>query len=262
MKNARKISPELKTEKAITTPNHSTTTVADLAKQGSGLRREGTMHEPRTPAQRRVISILEAKWFSGLMSVITVYCLFGDDFRSAFASKEQDMGIYAIAFICFILFTLEFLGSCHAKAMYVGSFYFYLDLTATASLIPDIGFIWELMVSTTTSNVAAISAGKTGRIVRVIRIVRLIRIVKLIKWRHNEEQKQVESKTGGRMAEMTTRRVVMIVIFLCFILPVFDGGYNDPINSFETKGFETLHVFNFQPHPSQMFAAMLNVIQL
>ncbi|ETV65902.1 hypothetical protein H257_17537 [Aphanomyces astaci] len=266
MKNTRKISPELAPpahDKPATSNNPSTNAILELTRKGSGIKRQGTtrLGPPPSALQRRAMGVLESQLFSGLMNIITIYCLVGDDLRVVVATKSMDIGFYVVAFIFFCLFCVEFLLSCFAKPLYIGSFYFYLDIVATISLIPDIGFIWDLIVGSDTRNVAALSAGKTGRIVRVVRIVRLIRIVKLIKWRHNEEQKQqvAESKTGGRLAEMTTRRVVMIVIFLCFVLPAFDGGYNDPINSFETKGFESLHVFNFQPMPCVEFIGMLNI---
>ncbi|KAF0707063.1 Aste57867_6668 [Aphanomyces stellatus] len=252
MKNTRKISPELISEKPASSNNPSTNAILELTRKGSGLQKQTTMRATaRSPLQRRVLAILDMPATTTLMSTITIYCLFGDDFRVAYFTKNDDMGFYVMAFICFLLFTAEFCLSCLAKVGYIGSFYFYLDFVATFSLVPDIGFIWNALVGINSRNVAALSAGKTGRIVRVVRIVRLIRIVKLIKWRHNEEQKTVtESKTGGRMAEMTTRRVVLIVIFLCFVLPAFDGGYNDPINTFESKGFESLHVYNFQASSS------------
>ncbi|RHY28479.1 hypothetical protein DYB32_005943 [Aphanomyces invadans] len=265
MKNTRKISPELAPthDKPVSSNNPSTNAILELTRKGSGLRRQGTtrLGSPPTLWQRRAMTILESNVFSGLMNIITIYCLFGDDLRVVYGSKSTDLGFYVVAFVFFCLFCIEFLLSCFAKPFYLASFYFYLDIIATVSLIPDIGFIWDLIVGADNRSVAALSAGKTGRIVRVVRIVRLIRIVKLVKWRHNEEQKQqvAESKTGGKLAEMTTRRVVMIVIFLCFVLPAFDGGYNDPINTFETKGFETLHVFNFQPMPCAAFMGMLKV---
>ncbi|CAK4081656.1 unnamed protein product [Aphanomyces euteiches] len=262
MKNTRKISPELVAEKGMAPLNPSSTAILDLkAKQHGGLHKQSTLrYAPRSKMHQRALALLDAVWFSVLMNAITLYCLFGDDFRVAFASKAEDSGFFGMAGASFILFTVEFLLSCYAKPDYVGSFYFYLDSIATISLVPDIGNVWSLIVGTGSGHAAAQSAGKTGRILRVVRIVRLIRIVKLIKWRHDEEQKQVsESKTGGRMAEMTTRRVVMIVIFLCFVLPVFDGGYNDPINSFESKGFETLHVLSFQKQSATRMIGMLSV---
>ncbi|KDO16520.1 hypothetical protein SPRG_17964, partial [Saprolegnia parasitica CBS 223.65] len=204
---------------------------------------EGTI-APITALQRRGIALLENKSFAGLMSAITLYCLFADDFRAAFFSKSADMGFYVVAFLCLLLFLVEFGISCRCKPDYLLSFYFYLDVLATFSLLPDIGFIWSPLTDADTVSSVSQAGAKAGRIVRVVRVIRLVRIVKLIKWKHSTEESDlviVESKTGGRMAEMTTRRVVMIVLFLCFVLPAFDGGYNEPFNLFESRGFDLIH---------------------
>jgi hypothetical protein len=78
----------------------------------------------------------------------------------------------------------------------VFSFYFWLDLVATISLVPDIGFLWDPLTGaddvtedSATSDAEQIqNAGKasragtrTSRIIRVMRLIRLLRIVKLYK---------------------------------------------------------------------------------
>ncbi|OQR89246.1 Voltage-gated Ion Channel (VIC) Superfamily, partial [Achlya hypogyna] len=200
--------------------------------------------KPMSPLRRWCVGVLENRRLGALLSVLTIYCLFGDDFRSAFCSKSADDGFFAVAFICLLLFLFEFVVSCFCKPGYLFSFYFYLDIAATLSLIPDIGFIWSPLSGGGTVSSVSQAGSKAGRIIRVVRVIRLVRIVKLIKWKHSTEEKNlviVESKTGGRMAEMTIRRVVMIVLFLCFVLPAFDGGYNEPFNGFESRGFDTIH---------------------
>jgi hypothetical protein len=93
-----------------------------------------------------------------------------------------------------VFFALELVLSTWAKPGYKFSFYFWLDLVATVSLIPDIGFIWDPMIGVEddesgSSDAEQIqNAGKasragtrTSRVIRVIRLIRLIRIVKLYK---------------------------------------------------------------------------------
>ncbi|OQR86841.1 Voltage-gated Ion Channel (VIC) Superfamily, partial [Achlya hypogyna] len=239
MKSTRKISPETQRNLVRDTSTQKFTTMATI--------RPPIFHKAataRTPIQRRGMALLEQKWYGALMSFVTIYCLFGDDFRAAFCRKSADNGFFVVAFICLLLFLFEFAVSCRCKPGYVFSFYFYLDIVATLSLIPDIGFIWSPLSNDDSVSSVSQAGSKAGRVVRVVRIIRLVRIVKLIKWNHsNDEQKTVivESKTGGRMAEMTIRRVVMIVLFLCFVLPAFDGGYNESFNGFESRGFDTIH---------------------
>ncbi len=87
--------------------------------------------------------MLETSWYSALMSLVTIYCLVGDDIRLAYFAKSSDLGFFIVALLCFILFAIEFTLCCYAKPGYIRSFYFYLDIIATISLIPDIGFVWD-----------------------------------------------------------------------------------------------------------------------
>jgi hypothetical protein len=80
------------------------------------------------------------------MTIITIYALFGDDLRMLAFSKSADNGFYSISVVCLFCFMLELAVSCLVKRNYVFSFYFWLDLIATVSLIPDIGWIWNPMV--------------------------------------------------------------------------------------------------------------------
>jgi hypothetical protein len=96
-----------------------------------------------------------------LMSLFTIWALFSDDIRLAATTKEADMGFMIVISIAFILFSLELLAGCIYKENYLclpdfkplpqetltqkirrictfGSFYFWLDLIATVSLIFEV----------------------------------------------------------------------------------------------------------------------------
>ena len=85
---------------------------------------------------------------------------------------------------------------------------------------------------------ASRGATRAGRIVRILRLVRLIRIAKLFKvvWRMmkgapEEELSSTESdeelegdqrlSVGKRLSELTTRRVIIIVLTMLFGVPQF-----------------------------------------
>jgi hypothetical protein len=88
-----------------------------------------------------------------------------------------------------VLFLAELLLSSISRQTYFLTFFFWLDLVSTISMIPDIGFIWNAMIGeggnkqakTTTSVAKTSRAGRITRVIRVIRLIRLIRIVKLYK---------------------------------------------------------------------------------
>lgn len=85
-------------------------------------------------------------WSINLISMIlTIFALFGDDLRLAFFSKEIDFTFYNITLVCLIGFTLEITLNCLSQDNYFNSFYFYLDVIATASLIADIKYIMDFL---------------------------------------------------------------------------------------------------------------------
>lgn len=142
------------------------------------------------------------------MTIVTIYALFGDDIRLAFFTKEADDVFFAMTFVSMILFFVELVLSSIAKEDYFNSFYFWLDLVSTISLITDIGWIWDEIIGTTdyqassaeqASSLARAGRGarigtKAGRITRVIRLIRLIRIVKLYKSANTAMNKQEDDE--------------------------------------------------------------------
>ena len=80
------------------------------------------------------------------MTIVTLYALFGDDVRLLGFNKTADEYFNAITTVCLAFFALELIISSLAKPGYLNSFYFWLDLIATLSLIPDIGFMWNPLI--------------------------------------------------------------------------------------------------------------------
>lgn len=106
------------------------------------------------------------------------------------------------------MFLLELIAASIGKADYWLSFFFWLDLIATLSVITDIKPLMELIMGdssrgagTDTITLARASRGarigtRAGRMTRVIRLIRLVRIVKLYKSANqamvNQEGHQIE----------------------------------------------------------------------
>lgn len=164
-----------------------------------------------------------------------------------------------------------------AQKDYFLSFYFWLDLVATVSLLTDIGWIYNKLVGggdISTSNASSASslarAGRGARIGtragRIVRLVRLIRIVKLYKHAHKalekedadgisaEELQQIqsqnvedlvpkESHVGKHLSDLTTRRVIVIVLIMMFSVPLLSlDTYKEEPNHFE-YGLQIISAF-------------------
>ena len=96
-----------------------------------------------------------------VMSLFTLWALFGDDIRLSSTGRDADEGFLVVISIAFFLFLLEILASSYYKKGYLnlpdlvyvkgesfmgtlsrvftfGSFYFWLDVIATLSLIFEV----------------------------------------------------------------------------------------------------------------------------
>lgn len=69
---------------------------------------------------------------------MTIYALFGDDMRVIATTKSADIYFDVITISSMAVFLLEMLLGMLSKISYTCSFYFWLDLISTVSLVLDI----------------------------------------------------------------------------------------------------------------------------
>jgi hypothetical protein len=120
--------------------------------------------------KHRMASFLDSWPVAIFMTLITIYALFFDDIRIIFLPKIVDDYFNGLTIICLIFFTVEIIMSSISKKTYCNSFFFWLDIFSTVSLLTDIGWLMEGFIATSeTSNVSAIfKTSRAGRITRVI----------------------------------------------------------------------------------------------
>jgi hypothetical protein len=108
-----------------------------------------------------VKNVTESTIVTVFMSIGTIWALFDDDIRLSATEKEADTPFEVIISICFFAFCAEVLAGCFYKDGYIklpilekfhdpswsvrfwnlfhiGSFYFWLDLIATFSLVTEV----------------------------------------------------------------------------------------------------------------------------
>jgi hypothetical protein len=218
--------------------------------------------------------ILENNVYIIFMTIVTIYALFADDFRLLLSPKSGDPVFWSLTCVAMFLFAVELLMASFAQKDYFLGFYFWLDLIATVSLLTDIGWIYNEIVgggdisADNASQASSLArAGRGARVGtragRIVRLVRLIRIVKLYKHAHkalektgpNEDEKEdmtaeelaqihaknaeaqdspKESHVGQQLSDLTTRRVITIVLIMMFSVPLLTlNTYVEEPNSFE-----------------------------
>ena len=196
----------------------------------------------------KMIKFLDSTGLLIFMLIVTIYALFSDDIRVSSYSKDDDDVFFGLSCCAMIFFGLEMILCFIFKEDYRWSFYFWLDLIATLSIIPDIGWAWDSITgdqgSNSSSNVNQIqSAGKSSRagtraarVIKIVRLVRLMRIAKIYKHAKNAASKKgadqvsdnnnlaipKESRVGRILSDLLTKRVIVLVMVILILIPLFD----------------------------------------
>lgn len=197
--------------------------------------------------------VVENKWFTVLTTILTIYALTGDDFRLMFTHMPADSLFNCFTIICLVVFTVEIIVSTFGKDDYFLSFWFVLDSIATATLILDLTFVNDLILgdeeelkNARGSRTARLGA-RTARLVRVLRLVRILKLYKAMQdakaakakriakaqnspgededddeWEEMDanlrmDQLHRESQVGKKLSELTTRRVICLVLTMMLL---------------------------------------------
>jgi len=198
--------------------------------------------------------VVDHKLFTFITTMLTIYALIGDDCKLISTNKPADRIFDVITIVCLAIFSIEIVLSSLGKRDYFMGFFFILDVIATSTLVLDISIVSDAMLgdgedldklrSGRTARVGA----KAGRIVRVIRLVRILKLYKAIHearaaaaarkkegleneddWGEDEDEEErikrmtekasTETRVGKKLSEMTTRRVIILVLTMLIVLP-------------------------------------------
>jgi hypothetical protein len=110
-------------------------------------KKRGIQDEEVEPLRQQVREVVEGKFVTILMTLTTLFALFGDDMRMWMTTKESDDYFFYGLVISFILFSTELLINSCVVDDFKYSFFFWLDFIATLSLIPDIPWFLDFFNS-------------------------------------------------------------------------------------------------------------------
>ena len=217
----------------------------------------------------KMVRFLDSTGLLIFMLFVTIYALFSDDIRVSSYSKDEDDVFFALSCCAIIFFGIEMILCFIFKDDYKWSFYFWLDLIATISIIPDIGWAWDKITgdqgSNSSSNVNQIqSAGKSSRagtraarVIKIVRLVRLMRIAKIYKHAKNAASKKGSdqitdsnnlsiprvSRVGRILSDILTKRVIVLVMVILILIPLFDlEFYKTSVTSWE-YGLQAINAY-------------------
>ncbi len=131
-------------------------------------------------------SWLQHPAFQLCVGICTIYAIIGLEVSEAAFGSGRYLGLGICSFLSFLLFLFEIVTSSLCIQGYTFSFFWWLDVVGTLSLIPDIPFIWPQSLSLDGLALArAGSVARTGtraiRVVRFFRILRMLRLFRVIK---------------------------------------------------------------------------------
>ncbi|CAE7237316.1 cya [Symbiodinium natans] len=222
--------------------------------------------------------------FTVLTTALTIYALFGDDFRLCVTHKQTDELFNVLTMIACLVFGIEIFAQSLGQEEYFLGFFFMLDFGSTVTLILDLTWVSRELFCAGGEGEEALRTSRAGRAgaraSRTVRIIRLMRLVKLYKayWvamekkkeeearkqkllelkpgetiqeptesrsefqvrqdgedsddfegedaqREEDEPKQ-ETRVGKKLSDMTTRRVIVLVLVMLVVLPQFEPSGN------------------------------------
>ena len=182
-----------------------------------------------TSFKKKVGTLMNGGTMTAFMSLLTFWALFGDDIRLSSTSLETDNYFEAISIFVLVCFTLEIIACSYSDPKYLnlllfssdksltlkqrltfGSFYFWLDLLSTVSLLLELSLLNSSggTADDTTESAragrASRAGAKAGKIIKLVRMTRLIRTIKLYKYISNSKKKKNEGSIKRKDSTNTT----------------------------------------------------------
>eukprot|EP00927_Polykrikos_kofoidii_P074554 TRINITY_DN7055_c0_g1_i4.p1 TRINITY_DN7055_c0_g1~~TRINITY_DN7055_c0_g1_i4.p1 ORF type:complete len:1180 (-),score=200.87 TRINITY_DN7055_c0_g1_i4:76-3615(-) len=150
------------------------------------------------PCRRRVQAVAENRWVTSFFMSLTFYALFAPDIDQVAGNGASEVNLSIATTVVFFLFCIELFAHAFTGMTSVYRAYFWLDLVAALSLLPDT-YLAQALV---TDN--AFAAGRSTRLTRLMRVAarssraaRLNRLTRIVR----------VASLMPRMASLILRRV-------------------------------------------------------
>lgn len=95
-----------------------------------------------TKVEHQVHRVIESVLFHVLVLFLSIFSLFNNDIMTLTLPVSVDHTFHLLNEIVFVFFLSELIIFSIFKPNFLGSFFFYLDIIALISLIPEVSFLW------------------------------------------------------------------------------------------------------------------------
>jgi len=181
----------------------------------------------------RMRMLLQGKKVVAVMMAALITSLFLPDawvISGSSSSAELDVVLTLVLF----LFTMEVVALSASDASYVFSFFHFMDILGTVSMVFDISFLlgedaaephMKSVTSSTEWRVLLVKALASGRVgLRAGRLSRLLRIFRFLPCMVSPDEKAsgIAVVISGQLANLLATRVACLTIILVMVMPMFD----------------------------------------
>ena len=168
--------------------------------------------DSQTRLKNRLLAIVDGKTVTIVMTIIVLFSLFGDDIRVWTTPKVADPFFFAGYIISLLMFGIEILVKTVVDEEFKYSFFFWLDIVATLSLVLDVPWLFDPLTtyvfnSDSSESAVNVKPGVSSvddgskkiltTILKSLRLIRLIRILKIYKYIVGGNPNKNED-TGGK----------------------------------------------------------------
>ena len=84
---------------------------------------------------------MENKAFNIFVGLLTIVALFASDFNYSIFTNQADSNFDIVFIICIIVFSFEVIASIFVKTDYLFTFFFYLDILSTVTILFDLSSV-------------------------------------------------------------------------------------------------------------------------
>jgi len=165
-------------------------------------------------------NFMEGKLVTIVMTLVTIFALIADDIRLFSSSKPADNYFFAGNTIALVLFAIEILVNSVVVDGFKYSFFFYLDIIATLSIISDLPYMLDWIYALLGSQphylgvdaiagvmyTESVANSKISSIFKSLRLIRLIRIIKLYKYFAQSQAKKERDKPNQKRKVLATEQ--------------------------------------------------------
>jgi hypothetical protein len=170
-----------------------------------------------------------------IFAIVTMVCLFIALFCSDIFILSQVEGntiLDCILMLVFVIFFFEFVLLALTDASYLFSFFFWMDLAGTVSMIFDISFMLgsdatepEKLTSRGQSNIIVVRAARAtklgARAGRLSRVMKLLRFLPFVNSDNQESDVKMARVISSQLNNVLSTRVAFLTICIVVVLPVF-----------------------------------------